>query len=158
MTSSEMNAHQAKKIFGGLLAASVVLALGGCANAFNPATDPTSPVAPRVQALVDANRAYPRWEDFPRSSEPLPDPAEVGARVNSLRSSGTDLAQETARIDWQLGDPAAFAADVNSRIDAQAVSPVTAETQAEVEEFARRTRQRGTAPPPVDRGPAPTPR
>ena len=112
-------------------------------------------VAPRVQALVDANRTYPRWEDFPRSSEPLPEPVEVASRVGALRGAGTDLAAEAARIDWQLGDPTAFAAEINSRVDAQAIAPVTAETQAEVEAFARRTRQRGAAPPPVDRGPAP---
>lgn len=150
-----MNARQAKKISGGLMIASAVAGLGGCANAFNPATDASSPIAPRVQALVDANRNYPRWEDFPRSTDPLPEPVEVAARVNSLRGSGTDLAAEAARIDWQLGDPVAFAAEVNRNVDAQAISPVTAETQAEVEEFARRTRQRGAAPPPVDRGPAP---
>lgn len=150
-----MNARLAKKISGGLLLASILTGLGGCATAFAPQTDEASPVAPRVQALVDANRTYPRWEDFPRSTDPLPEPVEVASRVNSLRSSGTDLAAEAARIDWQLGDPVAFAAEVNSRVDAQAIAPVTAETQAEVEAFAARTRQRGAAPPPVDRGPAP---
>ena len=150
-----MNAHQAKKKFGGLAIAVALAGLGGCAGAFSPQTDGASPIAPRVQALVDANRAYPRWEDFPRSGDPLPEPVEVAARVNSLRGSGTDLAAEAARIDWQLGDPVAFAAEVNSRVDARAMAPVTAETQAEVEAFAARTRQRGTAPPPVDRGPAP---
>jgi hypothetical protein len=150
-----MNARLAKKISGGLLLASILTGLGGCATAFDPQTDEASPVAPRVQALVDANRTYPRWEDFPRSTDPLPEPVEVASRVNSLRGSGTDLAAEAARIDWQLGDPVAFAAEVNSRVDAQAIAPVTAETQAEVEAFAARTRQRGAAPPPVDRGPAP---
>ena len=155
MTGPDMNARLAKKISGVLIAASTLVALGGCASAFNPETDAASPVAPRVQALVDANRTYPRWEGFPRSSEPLPEPVEVASRVGALRGAGTDLAAEAARIDWQLGDPTAFAAEVNSRVDAQAIAPVTAETQAEVEEFARRTRQRGAAPPPVDRGPAP---
>lgn len=150
-----MNARLAKKISGGLLLASILTGLGGCATAFDPQTDEASPVAPRVQALVDANRTYPRWEDFPRSTDPLPEPVEVASRVNSLRGSGTDLAAEAARIDWQLGDPVAFAAEVNSRVDAQAIAPVTAQTQAEVEAFAARTRQRGAAPPPVDRGPAP---
>ena len=155
MTGPDMNARLVKKISGVLMAASAVAVLGGCASAFNPATDEASPIAPRVQALVDANRTDQRWEDFPRSNQPLPEPVEVAAPVGALQGAGTDLAAETARIDWQLGDPAAFAADVNSRIDAQAIDPVTAETQAEVEEFARRTRQRGTAPPPVDRGPPP---
>lgn len=155
MTGPDMNARLAKKISVGLLLAPAVAALTACAGAFDPATDEASPVAPRVQALVDANRTYPRWEDFPRSAEPLPEPVEVASRVGALRSSGTDLAAEAARIEWQTGDPVAFAAEVNSRVDAQQIAPVTAETQAEVEEFARRTRQRGTAPPPVDRGPAP---
>lgn len=155
MTGDEMNAHRLKKIGGGLWLAGALAGLGACAGAFDPATDPTSPVAPRVQALVDANREYPRWADFPKSSEPLPEPVEIASRVETLRGASGDLAAEAARIDWQLGDPTAFAAEVNSRVDSQAISPVTAETQAEVEAFAERTRQRGAAPPPVDRGPAP---
>ena len=155
MTSPEMNAQQAKKIIGGLAIPAAALVLGGCAGAFNPETDAASPIAPRVQALVDANRTYPRWENFPRSSEPLPEPVEVASRVGRLGGDGTDLAAEAARIEWQTGDPVELAAEINGRIDAQAIAPVTAETQAEVEAFAARTRQRGTAPPPVDRGPAP---
>lgn len=154
MTGVEMNAHQAKKI-GGLLLASAGLSVGACAAPFNPATDVDSPIAPRVQALVDANRTYPRWENFPRSSEPLPEPVEVAARVGTLRTAGGDLATEVSRIEWQLGDPAALASEIRSRIDAQSVDPVSAETLAEIEAFAERTRQRGTAPPPVDRGPPP---
>lgn len=153
MTSRKMNAPHAKKIIGGLGLASLIAALGGCAGAFDPQTDEASPLAPRIQALVDANREYPRWEDFPRVTEPLPQPVEVAARVGALRGAGTDVASEAARIDWQLGDPAEFAADVNRRIDAQPVDPVSAQTQAELEEFARRARQRATPPPPVDRGP-----
>ena len=104
---------------------------------------------------MDANRTYPRWEDFRRSSEPLPEPVEVASRVNSLRGKGADLTAEAARLDWQTGDPVALAAEVTGRIDARAIAPATAETQAEVEAFAARTRQRGAAPPPIDRGPAP---
>ena len=150
-----MNAHLAKKIGSGMGLASAALILGACAAGFDPATDEASPVAARVQALVDANRTYPRWEDFPRSTEALPEPVEVAGRVGALRGASSELTAAAARIDWQEGDPAAFAREVNSRIDAQQVSPVTAETQAEVDAFAERTRQRGAAPPPVDRGPAP---
>lgn len=150
-----MNARRAKKIGGGLAIAMTVMGLGGCAGAFDPPTDAASPLASRVQALVDANREYPQWADFPRSTEPLPTPVEVAAQVRGLQGAGGDLAAEAARIEWTMTDPATFSAEVNSRIDAQQISPVTAETQAEVEAFARRTRQRGTAPPPVDRGPPP---
>lgn len=150
-----MNARRAKKIVGGLAIATAVTALGGCAGAFNPPTDAASPLAPRVQALVDANRRYPQWADFPRSNEPLPTAAEIAAQVQGLQGAGGELATEAARIEWTMTDPAAFSAEVNSRIDAQQVSPVTAETQAEVEAFAESLRRRATAPPPVDRGPPP---
>ncbi len=155
MNAPEMNARQAKKIVGSIVGLLGLAGVAGCAVAFDPATDAASPIAPRVQALVDANREYPRWADFPRSSEPLPEPVEVAAQVNALRSGSDSLQAEAARIEWTMTDPATFSAEVNSRIDAQQIAPVTAETQAEVEAFAARTRQRGAAPPPVDRGPPP---
>ncbi len=134
---------------------SAVVASGGltaCVGSFDPATDATSPIAPRVQALVDANREYPQWADFPRSVAPLPEPVAVAAEVNTLRVTGGALAGEVSRIDWQVaGDPAEFAAGVQARIDSIQVAPVTAETLAEIEDFVQRTRERGRAPPPVDR-------
>lgn len=126
--------------------------LAACAGSFDPAADGASPVAPRVQALVDANRAYPDWADFPRSLEAVPAPMAIAAQVNTLRVTGGALAGEAARIDWQTtDDPEAFAAEVRARVDAVTVAPVTQETLAEIEEFVRRTRERGRAPPPVDR-------
>lgn len=134
---------------------SAVFASGGlaaCVGSFDPATDPGSPIAPRVQALVDANRESPRWADFPRALEPLPEPVAIAAEVNTLRVTGGALAGEVSRIDWQnTGDPAEFAAAVQARIDSVPVAPVTQETLAEIEDFVRRTRERGRAPPPVDR-------
>lgn len=141
-----------RKIAAIMAAALFSAGLGGCIGSFNPETDASSPIAPRVQALVEANREYPRWEDFPRSLEPLPDPVAIAAQVNTLKATGGALAGEVAAIDWQTtGDPETFAAEVQARIDATQVAPVTQETQAELEEFARRTRERGRAPPPVDR-------
>ena len=139
--------------FAAVLAAAVASAgLTACVGAFNPQTDPTSPVAPRVQALVDANREYPRWADFPRSSGLGPEPAAIAAQVDSLRASSGALADDVARIEWTLNeDPAAFAAAVQARVDAVQVAPVTQETAAEIEEFARRVRERGRAPPPIPR-------
>ena len=152
MTGPDMNAYQAKNIAGLLLA---VAGTSGCAAAFDPTTDAASPIAPRVQALVDANRQYPRWADFPPTSTDTPQPLEVAARVNTLRASGGALAGETSRIEWTLGDPAVFAAETKARIDAQQIAPATAQTQADVEAFAAELRRRGTAPPPIDRTPAP---
>lgn len=155
MTGSEMNARQAKNMFRSIAALVGMASVGGCTGAFNPPTDAASPLAPRVQTLVDANRTYPRWADFPRSAEPLPQPVEVAARVGELQSANEALATEVAGIAWTETDPESFSAEVNSRIDAQAMAPVTAETQAEVAAFAERTRQRGTAPPPIDRSQPP---
>jgi len=126
--------------------------LSGCLGAFDPATDPSSPAAARVDALVAANREYPRWADFPRQTEPLPAPVEIAARVGALEGASGELAAAAARIDWQTtGDAAAYAAAARARVDAVDVDPVTAETAAEIEEFARRARERGRAPPPIPR-------
>lgn len=134
---------------------SAIVAGGGltaCAGSFDAATETDSPLAPRVQALVDANREYPSWAAFPRASEPLPEPVMIAAQVNTLRITSGALAGEVSRIDWQTtGDPAEFAAGVQARIDSVPVAPVTAETLAEIEDFVRRARERGRAPPPVDR-------
>ena len=126
--------------------------LSACAGLFDPATDATSPVAPRVQALVDAHREYPRWADFPKVVEPLPAPVAIAARVNTLRVTGGSLAGEVSRIDWPTaGEPEVVADDGRARVEATPGAPVTAQTQAEMDEFVRRTRERGRAPPPVDR-------
>ena len=141
-----MNAPLAK-----ISAASIALLLAGCAGAFDATTDQTSPVAPRVQALVDANREYPRWADFPRAT-PAPEPTQIAMQVNTLRASGGALAGEVSRIDWQLtGDPETYASEVRARVAAVPVDPVSAATQAEIEDFARRARERGRAPPPIER-------
>lgn len=141
-----------RKISAALSAVVLGGGLAACAGSFDPATDSESPVAPRVQALVEANREYPRWADFPRSVEPMPEPVAIVAQVNTLRATSGALAGEVSRIDWQITeDPATFAAAVQARVDAVPVAPVTQETQAEIEEFVRRTRDRGRAPPPVDR-------
>jgi len=150
MTTREMNALISKNA-----ALCVVLTgaglLSACGAAFAPRTDAASPVAPQVEALVAANREYPRWADFPKG-EAAPAPTEVAVRVNTLRVSGGALAGEAARIDWQTsGDATAFADDVRARVAATPVSPVTAETQAEINARMQAARERGRAPPPINR-------
>lgn len=141
-----------QKIAVAALVASLAGTLSGCAGRFDPATDASSPVGPRVQALVDANREYPRWADFPKVTEPLPTPVAIGARVDALRTGSSELAAAASRLDWQTtGDPDALAAEVQARVAATPVAPVSAESQAEIEAFVRRTRERGRPPPPIDR-------
>lgn len=145
-----MNAPSWKKMAAPLLALCAA-PLAGCVGAFDAGTDAASPVAARVEALVAANRHYPRWEDFPRAEAP-PEPVQIAAQVNTLKVTGGALAGEAARIEWTLtDDPAAFADAVRARIDAAQVAPVTADTQAELDAFLAAARERGRAPPPVDR-------
>lgn len=142
-----MNASRLKK----MTAALAGLGLSACAGAFVAETDADSPLAPRVQQVVDANRVYPRWENFPATPTDLPSAMQLASRVNTLKVSGAALDGEAARLEWMLSDPEDFAAQVNARIDATPVSPESAKTLEEIEAFAERLRQRSTAPPPVPR-------
>jgi hypothetical protein len=77
---------------------------------------------------------------------------QIAERVGALTAGGGALADEVARIDWQTtSDAEALAREVRAKVDAAQVAPVTAQTQAEIDAFARRNRERGRAPPPVDR-------
>jgi len=133
------------------------VSLTGCVGAFDPQADASSPLAPRVQALVDANREYPRWADFPKSPTDLPTTVEVASRVNTVRATGGALAGEVSRIDWQLTDPEGFARDMEARVAAStpAPAPATVQTQAEIEALAERLRRRAAPPPPITRPPRP---
>lgn len=149
MTAAEMNAHRAKKLGGLIIAA---WPLSGCALGFDPTFDQTSPLAPEAAAAVAANRAYPRWRDFPSAPQDVPAPDQVGGRVVSLGTASGALAGEVARIDWTLsGDPEAYAARTRAEVQAVPVSPDAQRTQTEVEAFAQALRDRAKAPPPVDR-------
>lgn len=124
-----------------------------CAPSFAPRTDPASPIAPRVQALVDANRHYPRWEDFPAAPTALPAAAQVAAQVRALETQGGALGGEVSRIEWTLGDAEVLAAETRAQVEAVPVSPDSARTQAEIDAFAQSLRDRAKAPPPIDRRP-----
>ena len=150
-----MNARVMKKMMRPMFTAATVVGLAGslaaCAGSFNPETDASSPVAPRVQALVDANRVYPQWENFPRSSEPVPQPAQIAQQVNTLRATGGALAGEVSALQWQNGDSAAFEREVAARVAATPVAPDTVWTAAEIEAYAQTLRNRAKAPPPISR-------
>lgn len=138
-----MNVPLSKKM---CLCALAAAGLSGCAGAFEADTDPASPVGPRVQALVDANRAYPRWEDFPAAPTGLPSAVEVAQSVNTLRVTGGALNGEVGRLEWTLQDAAAFEREMAARVAASRPAPATLQTQAEIEAFAQRLRDRARAP------------
>jgi len=147
MTGLKMNASATK-----ILAISAVCAaLGGCSARFAAPTEGSSPLSDRVEALVDANRTYPRWADFPDAPTDVPDAAVVAGRVAGLDQTGQSLNRSVAAIDWTLPeDPDAWAGAVRSRVDDARMSVGTARTAAEVEAFARDLRERSEPPPPID--------
>jgi hypothetical protein len=138
-----------------ILIATVAIAapLGGCIGASAAKTQAVSPLAPRVQELVDANRRYPSWEDFPAAPADLPPVAQVAANVQRLQGDSSALNSEIARIDWTLTDPAALAAEIDAAVKSVPVSPDAVRTQADIEAFAQSLRDRAKAPPPLDRRP-----
>ena len=145
-----MNVIVGKKIG---LAAMILAPLltAACASAPLAKEEAVSPLAPAIQELVDANRRYPRWEDFPARPVDVPTSEAIAGQVAGLRGQSTALTQQTAAIDWTLEDPGGFAEAVRSRVEAARPSASTVQTQADVEAFAQRLRDRAVAPPPIDR-------
>ncbi|MBU2168405.1 MAG: hypothetical protein KKF88_11265 [Alphaproteobacteria bacterium] len=151
MTVPEMNAQRTKKWtvvgLGTVLAAGAV----SCASP-DPVADTTvAPLPPRVVALVDENRRYPEWRNFPRQGTAPPDATAVSVRVEALNTASAATAADVAAIDWTLEDPEGFARRIAEDIASRPIAPATAQTRAEVEAFAEGLRDRGRAPPPVPR-------
>lgn len=148
-----MNVRVMKKIsrpFAMLAVVTTGAVLSGCMSALNPPADAASPLAPRVEALVDAHRHYPQWRDFPKAT-PAPESTQIAASVQTLNAAGGSLAAETSRIEWTLGDPAQFQREVAARVDAAEASAASIQTTEQIEAEAARLRERAKAPPPVDR-------
>ena len=147
MTGLKMNASAMK-----ILAISAVCAsLAACGSRFAAETEPTSSLSGRIQGLVDANREYPRWADFPAMPTDVPQPEAIAAQVAGLDRTGQALDQSVAAIDWTLTeDPNAWAAGVRSRVEGARMSVGTARTAAEIEAFAQSLRERSEPPPPID--------
>ncbi|WP_295244997.1 hypothetical protein [uncultured Brevundimonas sp.] len=136
-----------------IASAAIATPLSGCVGASASKTEAVSPLAPRIQELVDANRRYPRWEDFPAAPTDLPPVTQVASNVQRLQGDSATLTSEIARIDWTLGDAEALAAETRAAVNAVPVSPDAVRTQAYIEAFAQGLRDRAKAPPPLDRRP-----
>lgn len=134
-----------------VLAAPALLA--GCAGSKALRAEEASPLAPRIQTLVDANRHYPRWEDFPAAPQALPPVEQVAANVGALSQANTALTQDVAGIDWTLSDADRFAEETRRQVDSVPVSPDAARTAEEIDAVAAALRARAKAPPPIDRRP-----
>lgn len=151
MTMGEMNVFLSKKIILLPLAA-LVATTGGCVGSFNPPTDETSPLAPRIQQLVDRHNRYPRWEDFPKASTDVPKPEYYAGEVAGLARTNQGLAEQIMGIDWQTSsDPEVFEAMIMRQFDPAAMAPLGPQSSEEIEALAESLRRRATPPPPIDR-------
>lgn len=149
MTGPEMNAWPCKKT-GVLIAGAALVTLGGCATALD-VTESVDPAASaRIAEVVDGNRVYPRWEDFPRRGTDGPTVEQVRAEVGALRADGAALQGQVASMPV-IDDTTGFDSDVRSRVEAVPISPDTQRTREQLDEFARGLRARARAPAPIPR-------
>lgn len=152
-----MNARSAKIGWGRLACVAVAVCggLSACATAPKTAlkadTADAAPMTAEINALVEANRRYPRWADFPAAPTALPADAEIAGQVAGLGVEADDLARERAALVWTLNDPAGFADAVSARVDSTQIAPVTRLTREMLDAFAADLRERGRAPPPIPR-------
>jgi len=155
MTHYVMNGHETKKIrlrCVNVLIPVSVLVLCGCAGTFETGTEP-SVMQDQVQLPIQANRSYPRWDEFPRMTTGVPVTAAIAGQVESLRSADRQLQLELVEIEWTLGDTEAFQTEVGARLSEMPVLSDPILSVPEIEALAESLRQRGKAPPPVGTAP-----
>ncbi len=149
MTGPEMNASAWKKT-AVLVAAGAIVALGGCRTALDTAESADPANDARIAEIVNANRTYPRWEDFPRRGTDAPTVDQVRAEVGALRADGAALQGQVAAMP-AIDDQAGFETEVRARVDAVPVSPDAQRTREQLDAFARDLRARTRAPAPLPR-------
>lgn len=146
-----MNVFLSKKMRLVSLAALMAM-MAGCASSFDPHTDAASPLAPRIQQLVESHNRYPRWEDFPQASTDTPSPVYVAEQVGNLAQANQGLADQILAIDWATNpDHTVFETMINRQFDPAAMAPIGPQTTPEIEALAESLRRKATPPPPVDR-------
>lgn len=155
MTGTGMNASPHRIDFALRLfaVAGAICALGGCAtyDPFNPATDPSSPAASRVETLARADQTYPRWEDFPAAPQNVPSAGDIRTQVVNLEASELRLNREISAIQWTLtqDDLEPWAGRTRNRVDPRLSRPVDPNELADALAWAERIRARATPPPPI---------
>jgi hypothetical protein len=150
MTGPEMNARAMKKT-GGPVVAAALIALGGCTTALDVAESADPEESARIAQIVELNRAYPRWEDFPQTGTDAPSVDQIRADVGALRSDAAALNAQTAAMPTLMSDPTAFEAGVRERVMSVPISPDTQRTREQIDAFAQDLRDRARAPAPIPR-------
>lgn len=149
MTGPEMNASAVKKT-GLLMAGAALLTVGGCRTALDVAESADPAESARIAEIVNANRVYPKWEDFPKRGTDGPTVDQVRSEVAGLRADAAALQGQVAAMP-AIDDVAALETDVRARVEAVPVSPDTQRTREQLDAFARDLRERARAPAPIPR-------
>lgn len=149
MTGPEMNASAVKKT-GLLMAGAALLAVGGCRTALDTAESADPAESARIAEIVNANRGYPRWEDFPKRGTDGPTVDQVRTEVASLRADAAALQGQVAAMP-AIDDMAGLESDVRARVEAVPISLDTQRTREQLDAFARDLRERARAPAPIPR-------
>ncbi|HYF23717.1 MAG TPA: hypothetical protein VD929_10010 [Caulobacteraceae bacterium] len=140
-----------KTFFQGAALIVSAAALSGCVSVdpfTDTQTDPTSPVAQRVDEVAASNREYPKWSQFPAVPQNVPTLAEFSSRVEGLEAAQTDLTTSASRLEWTLANTEGWAAQARTQIDPALARPVDPNQAAETEAFARALRELAVPPPP----------
>lgn len=101
------------------------------------------------QSIVDANRQYPTFREFPQATGPFDPARDVAMPVAALNSGRQALGESIAALSWDAADAAALAGIVRARLRAAGAPPEPVVSQEALQESLARARQRGAAPPPV---------
>jgi len=149
MTGPEMNASAVKKT-GLLVAGAALLAVGGCRTALDVAESADPAESARIAEIVNANRVYPEWEDFPKRGIDGPTVDQVRTEVAGLRADAAALQGQVAAMP-AIDDVAGLETDVRARVEAVPISPDTQRTREQLDAFARDLRERARAPAPIPR-------
>ncbi|HEV2531570.1 hypothetical protein [Phenylobacterium sp.] len=129
-----------------LAGASAAALLAGCiGNPFGDAQiDPSSPVAPDVARIANANHPYPTFASIPAKPKDVRPVRQYGRDAQAIEQARADLERKTAPETWSLGDTEAFAAQAQRDAGREAAPQANGDTAA----FADTQRKRATPPPP----------
>ncbi|HCF23955.1 MAG TPA: hypothetical protein DER67_00110 [Novosphingobium sp.] len=132
------------------LCAMIWIPLAACTTT-GEAVQTTISGAAHTTASVSPQLSYPSFRDFPAITEPAPDDAVIFGEVSALTSDRNALAADVAAIEWQAVDAGTLQQEIEAHVRAVGTAPEAVSSQAAISEFLTRARERGHAPPPVDR-------
>lgn len=146
-----------------LLALTFGPALAACADLAEVAklapkgVDPRSPIAAQASAAAARDYAYPRFSDVPGRPKDVRSADAWKAAVVSSIDQRRDLKGWTAANPAMTSDTEGFAVAGRAAIPPDVLKPLDDTAAEPTAAYVERLRKAGAAPPPLPKGPAPTP-